>query len=310
MEILALTKTNCRKGSFCKLPRISSEILITLPSFSWLIIFFVAPTLIVASFAFRSADIIDGSLLPGFSLESLLSVLQANQTYVVLFRTIWLSLIATALCVIISLPVAYYLALLPKSKQHKCILLILLPFWSSFLVRVFAWKTLLHPEGFLKKFLIFCHLIEPSTSLLYNNIAVIAVMVYSYLPFGILPLYTSAAKFDFHLLEAALDLGASKTQAFFKIFLPTMRGAFVTASVMVLIPITGAYIIPDVVGGVDSEMLGNKIAQNIFTDRNLPEASGNSLLLGIVLTILVAGITRMNKPKKSTSLQAASDLQS
>ncbi len=278
------------------------ELFLSMPSIAWLSLFFLFPTLVVTTFCFRSADILDGSLLPGYTFDSLLNILQDDETYIVLFRTIWLSLSATVISIVIALPVAYYMATLPKAQQHKLILFILLPFWSSFLVRIFAWKTLLHPEGFLKNALVFLGLLQESTSLLYNNGAVLTVMVYSYLPFAILPLYNSASKFNFQLIEAALDLGATRKQAFFKVFIPAMKNAIITASIMVLIPVAGAYIIPDVVGGVDSEMLGNKIAQSIFVDRNMPEASSYSLLLGIVLALQVALFMRFSvEPQKNSS---------
>ncbi|MGR3951840.1 MAG: ABC transporter permease [Chlamydia sp.] len=276
-----------------------SEWLLSFPSMAWLILFFLLPTAIVTKYCFQEADIADGSILPGYSFNSLTAIFLENETYIALIRTIWLSLISTAICVAISLPISYYLAILPKKRQHKLLLLILLPFWSSFLVRIFAWKALLHPEGFLKNMLLLFGLVDESTSLLYNNTAVIAVMVYSYIPFAILPLYNSASKFDFFLIEAALDLGATRSKAFFSIFIPSMRNAIVTASIMVLIPVAGAYVIPDVVGGVDSEMLGNKISTSIFIDRNFPEASSYSLLLGITLTLLTALLMRCNGPISS-----------
>lgn len=275
------------------------ELFISSPSILWLTIFFVLPTLIVISFAARKPDIVQGTLLPEYSLTSLCTVFEDWETYVTAFRTIWLSLAATSISLIISLPVAYYMAQLQKSKQHKLLVLILLPFWSSFLVRIFAWKTLLHPEGTVKSLLVFFHIIDESTSLLYNNVAVLTVMVYSYLPFAILPLYTQASKFDFQLIEAALDLGASRTRAFFQIFIPSMRSALVTASIMVLIPVAGAYIIPDVIGGVDSEMLGNKIAQKVFVDRNMPEASSYSVMLACILGVLVYIMQLLKGPTTS-----------
>lgn len=263
------------------------EYALSFPSMGWLALFFLLPTLVVISFCFRTANTLDGTLNIGYTLQSLIDVLSKDETYVILIRTAVLSIAATSITVFMSLPLTYYIASLSKSAQHKLILLIILPFWSSFLVRIFAWKTLLHPDGVLKSIFVFFGFIDSGTSLLYNNMAVLTLMVYSYLPFAILPLYTSASKFNFQLIEAALDLGATRTKAFFSIFVPSMKNAIITSSIMVLIPVAGAYVIPDIVGGVDSEMLGNKIVQSIFIDRNLPEASSYSLLLTLMLGLLV-----------------------
>jgi spermidine/putrescine transport system permease protein len=195
------------------------------------------------------------------------------------------------LCVIVAVPVAYYIATLPKRRQPKMLLFVVIPLWSSFLVRIFAWKVLLHPEGPVKSLLLSLHLVNESTSLLYNNPTVLLVMCTSYLPFAILPIYSAASKFNFQLFEAALDLGATKRQAFFYIFLPVIRPAMLTASLLVLIPAAGAYVIPEVVGGKGTAMLGNMIAQRVFVDRNLPDASAIALLLSIVILIPAVIIT-------------------
>jgi spermidine/putrescine transport system permease protein len=160
-----------------------------------------------------------------------------------------------------------------------------MPFWSSFLVRIFAWKTLLHPDGFLKKMLLLLHFVQADTLLLYNTTAVLVVMVYSYLPFAILPIYAQAVRFNYHLIEAALDLGATEMKAFFSIFCPSIYKAIATACIMVFVPAIGAYVIPDIVGGSHCEMIGNRIAQKVFIERNLPFASALSVIMCIVITI-------------------------
>jgi spermidine/putrescine transport system permease protein len=164
-------------------------------------------------------------------------------------------------------------------------LLVIIPFMTSFLVRIFAWKVLLHPEGLIKHGLVLMGLARSDTSLLYTPGAVLLVMVYTSLPFAILPVFAAAEKFDFHLIEAARDLGASPPGAFFRVFIPGISRALFTSVVVVLIPSLGSYVIPDVVGGPNSEMLGNKIAQRTFSDRNLPHASGLSAILTLAVLI-------------------------
>ena len=155
-------------------------------------------------------------------------------------------------------------------------------------MRIFAWKTLLHPDGFLRKALTFLHIIDADTFLLYNLGTVVVVMIYSYLPFAILPIYAQSVKFNYNLIEAAKDLGATEARAFFKIFIPGISRGILTAAVLVFIPAIGAYVIPDVVGGTLSEMIGNKIAQKIFIERNLPQASALSTMLSLVVLVPIA----------------------
>ncbi len=178
-------------------------------------------------------------------------------------------------------------------------MLVIVPFWTSFLVRVFAWKSLLHPEGLIKRILVACGLAAHQATLLYHPAAVVLVMVYTFLPFTILPIYAAAEKFDFRLIEAARDLGARPLQAFRRIFLPGIRRGLLTAVLVVFIPALGSYIIPDIVGGPSSEMLGNKIAQRVFVDRNLPHAAAlSAVLILAVLAPLVAVLVLQRKKEK------------
>lgn len=275
------------------------EVAMSLPSMFWLLFFFLIPTLLVFAYAFLPEE--STSINYGWTLETFSSIFH-KEYLVIIWRTLWLSAVTTIACISISLPIGFYLAQASEKVQKIFLLLIIMPFWSSFLVRIFAWKTLLHPEGFLKQALTFMHIIDEDTFLLYNIGTVLVVMVYSYLPFAILPIYTQAVKFNFYLIEAALDLGASMRQSFFWIFIPSIRRGITTALVMVFIPAIGAYIIPDLVGGVDCEMIGNKIAQRIFTDRNLPQASAFSALLSlcVFLPLAFTALLKTTRPKEDS----------
>lgn len=202
----------------------------------------------------------------------------------------FLSALTTAICLALSLPIGFLLATVSMKMRRLLLLLIVVPFWTSFLIRVFAWKTLLHPEGALKRFLVMLYLADEQTTLLYNPGSVLLVMVYAYLPFAVFPIYAAASKFNFQLIEAALDLGATQSQAFFKVFIPGIMKGILSAMVMVFIPAVGAYVIPDLVGGTSSEMIGNKIAQKTFAERDLPQASALSALLAlsILIPLLIA----------------------
>jgi spermidine/putrescine transport system permease protein len=272
-----------------KSSRFIEEIGFTLPSAVWLLIFFLIPTLIVFAFTFKAADLY-GGLQEGWSLQTLKSLFSHNYA-VLLWRTLWLSGVTTVLCLSFAIPVAYYLARASQRIRQFMLILIIMPFWSSFLVRIFAWKSLLNPEGMFKKILVALAIIDPDTSLLYNSGTVVLVMVYTYLPFAIIPLYATSSKFNFQLCEAAMDLGATRFKTFTKIFLPGIRKGILTALLMVFIPALGAYVIPDLVGGTQSEMIGNKIAQRSFVDRNLPLASALSAALALIVLIPMAVTT-------------------
>lgn len=262
------------------------QIAMTLPSYGWLVLFFLIPTILVFAYAFKPFDSAAG-VGAGWTDETLMSVF--GPEYAVIFwRTLWLSGVTTVVCLSLALPLGYFLARASTKIQKLFLLLVIMPFWSSFLVRIFAWKTLLHPEGILRKTLTVLHIIDADTFLLYNLGTVVVVMIYSYLPFAILPIYAQSVKFNYNLIEAARDLGATESYAFFKIFVPGIRRGIATAAVLVFIPAIGAYVIPDVVGGTSSEMIGNKIAQRIFIDRNLPQASALSSILSLVVLLPIA----------------------
>lgn len=266
-----------------------SEWLLTLPSFTWLALFFLLPTLLVFAYAFHTSTPY-GDIGSEWTLDTFKQLADPGY-YILIFRTIWLSVVTTAICLLLALPVGYQVAQMREKTRQLILLLMIVPFWTSFLIRIFAWKTLLHPEGLLKSFLEALHLVDPNTTLLYNSAAVLLVMIYTYLPFAVFPIYAAASKFNFQLIEAAMDLGASKQQSFFKIFLPGIRKGILTAMVMVFIPAIGAYVIPDLVGGSSSEMIGNKIAQRTFVDRNLPLASALSALLALAILVPLALVT-------------------
>lgn len=279
-----------------------NELYLSLPSFGWLIVFFLIPSLVIFGYAFKPEDPY-GGVGPGWTLETLRSILDPKY-YTLIWRTLWLSCTTTLICLLLALPMGYQLSLTSAKPRQILLLLLVVPFWSSFLIRIFAWKMLLHPEGLLKNTLITLHLIAPETSLLYNPGAVLLVMVYTYLPFAVFPIYAAASKFNFQLVEAALDLGASKRQAFTKVFMPGIRKGIITAMVMVFIPAIGAYVIPDLVGGSNSEMIGNKIAQRTFIDRNLPQASALSALLGLVVLLPMATFTLWSFRNKNVEAEA------
>lgn len=268
------------------------ELSTTAPSLLWLGFFVLVPLAIIFAIAFRPA-LPAGGIGEGWSLDAIRAL--ADPAYpALLWRTLWVSALTTLLCLAVGLPVAYHLARLSPKWRARVLLLVIVPFWTNFVIRVFAWQQLLHAEGPLAGLLRALHLIEPGERLLGNTLAVVVVSFYTYLPFAILPLFAAAEKFDFGLLDAARDLGARPLRAFLAVFVPGIREGLVTALLVVFIPMLGSYVVPDMVGGTDSQMIGNKIAQRNFSDRNLPQAAA----LSAALTLLVLAPMFLHRRRK------------
>ncbi|QIF01680.1 ABC transporter permease [Roseimicrobium sp. ORNL1] len=265
----------------------AGELLLTLPSFGWMLVCFFIPALIVLYLSFKPADSL-GGVGEGWTLDHWRAVGE-EQYRPILWRTLWLSTATSCICVLLAVPCSLVLARLQGAWRHVLLLLVVIPFWTNFLIRIFAWKSLLHPEGFLSNLLRSAGLLGEDSQLLYNSGAVLLVMVYTQLPFAILPLYAAAEKFDFGLLEAARDLGASATRAIWSVFVPGVSRGIATAFLATFVCTLGMYVVPDIVGGTDTEMLGNRIAQRVRTDRNLPLAAALSgAMLGMVALMFLA----------------------
>lgn len=279
-------------------PRRWPEWALTLPSLGWLAFFFVVPAVVVLAIAFKPADPY-GNIGAGWTLATLRSL--ANPSYpAIAWRTVWLSAAAMAVCLLVSVPVAYAMARAPDRHKSRLVLLVMIPFWTSFLIRIFAWKVLLHPEGAVHAAFEALGLLREGELLLYRPGAVLLVLVYSYLPFAILPVYAAAEKFDFSLVEAARDLGCRPFGAFVRVFLPGIRRGLATAALVVFVPALGSYVIPDMVGGSASEMIGNKIAQRTFTDRNLPHAAALAGVLALAVVLpMVATLARQRRRERA-----------
>ena len=257
------------------------ELLLSLPSLAWLSIFVLVPTALILIIAFR-ATAPSGGIADEWTLSQF-RILAEPHIQVLLWRTLWISAATSAVCLTLAIPVAWFIARARESMRPTLLLLVIVPFWTNFLIRVFAWNQILHSEGALARFLRAIHLLEPNQPLLFNSGAVILVSVYTYLPFAILPLYAAAEKFDFRLLEAARDLGAGALRSVFSIFIPGIATGIRTALLIVFIPMLGSYVVPDLVGGSNGQMIGNKIAQRNFSDRNLPSASALAAILSVAV---------------------------
>jgi spermidine/putrescine transport system permease protein len=275
--------------------QLRKELLLSLPSLAWLSLFVLVPAALILIIAFR-ATAPTGGIADEWTLGQF-RILAEPHIQVLLWRTLWISAVTSAICLAFAIPVAWFIARARESVRSTLLLLVIIPFWTNFLIRVFAWNQILHSEGALARFLRAIHLLEPNQPLLFNSGAVILVSVYTYLPFAILPLYAAAEKFDFRLLEAARDLGAGALRSVFSIFIPGIATGIRTALVIVFIPMLGSYVVPDLVGGSNGQMIGNKIAQRNFSDRNLPSASALAAILSVA--VLAPMLIRRRKANHS-----------
>lgn len=263
------------------------------PITSWLTFFFVAPISIIFIYSFLQKGVYGGVILR-FSLDAYRSL--CNSTLLtVAWDTFVIAVVATAMMVSLAVPCAYFIA---RSKNKNLwLLLVIIPFWTNFLIRIYAWIAILGNNGILNNALQSIGIIADPVQFLYNRTAVIVVTVYTYLPFAILPLFATIEKFDFALLEAARDLGATKRQAFFKVLLPGIRPGIVTAILFTFIPAFGSYAIPQIIGGRDSLMLGNIIARELTVTRNWPLSSAISMVLTILTTLGVVAFVRYTQSR-------------
>ena len=287
-----------------------AEWFMTAPSFLWLAIFFAIPALIVLAFTFHGHDASGG--VGDWSMDTWRELVDPDYPTIV-WNTIRISVEVTLWSILLAIPSAYAIARMSVKWRAIVAGAIMLPFWTSFVVRVFAWKTMLHPDGWLQScYLVFLRFrgwlfdwlptalqnffvwiglassgpIDPATStILDSEAAVVLVSVYSFLPFAIMPIYTAAEKFDFALLEAARDLGAKNFYAFRKIFIPGVRQGIVSAILMVFIPAIGSYVIPQMLGGTNCVLIGNKIFMRAMQNRNIPHASALAAVMAVSVLV-------------------------
>lgn len=266
-------------------------ILYAWPMGLWFVVFFLIPLLIITAYSFLKKGVYGGVTLP-FTLQAYRDMFKASYGILIL-RTIKIAAISTLITVLISLPCGYAMA----RSRHQTILLflIIIPFWTNSLIRIFAWMSILNNDGTINQILVHFHLVKNYAKLLYNQNAVILVSVYMYLPFAILPIFTAVDRFDFSLLEAARDLGATKMQSMTKVLIPGIKSGIITAIIFTFIPIFGAYTVPLLVGGKDSYMLGNIIVDQIHKAKNWPIAAAFSMVITIVS---IAGILWMSRTVK------------
>ena len=256
----------------------------------WAIVFILLPLVLVFFYSVNPGEADDLSNI-GFNLENYRRFFEPLYLKI-LALSICISLLSTATCFIIGYPIAYFIAGLKESKRNTLILLFIIPMWMNFLLRTYAWFTLLGNNGLLNKFL---GLFELHADLMYNLKAVILGMVYNFLPFMVLPIYSVLLKMDYSLIEAARDLGATDAQVFRKVIFPLSLPGVYTGITMVFIPAISTFVIPSLLGGNKFYLIGNLIEQQFTFTGNWGFGSAISVILILIMLIVMYLSRALNK---------------
>ncbi|ABM00843.1 ABC transporter permease subunit [Shewanella amazonensis] len=267
--------------------------------FLWLTLFFALPFAIVLKISFSTAAIAIPPYEPTFTyadqllnvalnLGNYLLLLDDALYYTAYLGSLKIAVVSTLGCLLLGYPMAYAIARAPVKMQTVLLLLIMLPSWTSFLIRVYAWMGLLADTGLINNVLLWLGAIDEPLKILNTNIAVYIGIVYAYLPFMVLPLYANLVKMDMSLLEAAADLGSRSINTFWNITLPLSKGGVIAGSMLVFIPSVGEFVIPELLGGPDSLMIGKVLWQEFFNNRDWPVASALAI---VMLGLLIIPIT-------------------
>ena len=269
--------------------------------YAWLLVFFLVPFVIVIKISLSDIALAIPPYTPTLELSEgwqgiksffarldidNFTFLTTDPLYV---KAYWSSLqiafISTALTLLVAYPMAYGMARAPEEWRATLMMLVILPFWTSFLIRVYSWMGILGKEGFLNAALLWLGLIDEPLTILNTNTAVYIGIVYTYLPFMILPIYATLEKLDDSLLEAAEDLGCTRTSAFWSVTLPLSRPGVVAGCFLVFIPALGEFVIPSLLGGSDTLMIGKVLYEEFFSNRDWPVASAVAVVLLLILVI-------------------------
>ncbi|MCR6630839.1 MAG: ABC transporter permease subunit [Magnetospirillum sp.] len=266
----------------------------------WLLVFFLVPLLIVAKISISEIrvgvppyepllEFADGAFVGIRATFNNFVLLFEDDLYVgAYFQSLTIAGISTLLCLLIGYPMALAIARAQPSRRGPLLLLVILPFWTSFLIRVYAWMGILKDEGLLNGFLMWAGVISEPLVILNTDIAVYVGIVYSYLPFMVLPLYATLEKLDPSLLEAAADLGARPIRAFVSVTLPLSLPGIVAGSLLVFVPAVGEYVIPDLLGGGDTQMLGKALWDMFALNRDWPSAAALAVAMLAALAVPIA----------------------
>ena len=263
-------------------PRIQGLTLIA-PTMIYLFLFLILPLLLVVALSFMTRGSY-GNVVYRININNYTRLI--DPLYLrILSYSLWVAFATTIFTIIIGYPLAYFIARVPVRTRGLLLFLILVPFWTNFIIRIYAWIMLLRTEGLINTVLLNLKIIEVPLNILYTPTAVLIGMVYEFLPFMVLPLYTSLEKIEMAQLEAAADLGARPWRAFMRITLPLSMPGMIAGSILVFIPAMGMFVVPDLMGGAKTVLVGNLIRNQFLTARDWPFGSAASMLL-LIITLL------------------------
>lgn len=262
----------------------------------WLLVFFLVPFLIVFKISFAEMQVaippytdlvewLDGKLTISLNLGNYAYLIEDPLYVDAYLHSLEIAGISTLLCLLLGYPMAWAIANSSPSVRNILLLLVILPSWTSFLIRVYAWIGLLKNNGVINNMLMWAGIIDQPLPMLHTDFAVYIGIVYAYLPFMILPLYTALLKLDYSLVEASLDLGAKPMRTFFSVILPLTKGGIIAGSMLVFIPAVGEFVIPELLGGPDSIMIGRVMWQEFFNNRDWPVASAVAIIMLLLLAL-------------------------
>jgi len=286
--------------------------LIAVP-YIWLLVLFLAPFLIVLKISLSDAALAippytptmkDGiaALIAELDFENFVWLTEDDLYWKAYLSSLRIAVLSTALTLLVGYPIAYGMAKAPEEWRATLMMLIILPFWTSFLIRVYSWMGILSNEGLLNQFLTWIGLINEPLTILNTNIAVYIGIVYTYLPFMILPIYAALDRLDSSLIEAAEDLGCSKMQAFWLVTIPLSKNGIIAGSFLVFIPALGEFVIPSLLGGSGTLMIGKVLWEEFFNNRDWPVASAVAVILLLILVIPIVLFQR-NQQKQQEAEQ-------
>lgn len=266
----------------------------------WLLVFFLAPFAIILKISLADPIIAQPPFTQAFDAEGDFAgsadnfrFLLTDKLYAVTYlRSVVMAAAATILCLALGFPMAYGIARSEATTRSLLLLLIVLPFWISFLLRVYAWMGLMNNYGVINNLLMWLGIIEQPLQLMYTDFAIFVGLAYSYLPFMILPLYATLERMDLDLIEAAQDLGASRTRAFWDITWPLARPGVIAGCLLVFIPAMGEYVIPYLLGGSESLLIGRVLFDEFFVNRDWPLASAVAIVLLLLLVVPIVLLQR------------------
>ena len=267
------------------------KVLVAAP-YLWLLLFFLAPFAIVLKISLAEPIFGQPPYTQTMSLENF-AFLFSDKLYAVTYlRSVFMAAFATLLCLALGFPMAYGIARSSRATRSLLLMLIILPFWISFLLRVYAWMGLMNNYGTINSLLLWAGVIDQPIQLMYTDFAVFVGLVYSYLPFMILPLYASLERMDLDLVEAAQDLGASRSRAFWDVTWPLARPGVIAGCLLVFIPAIGEYVIPYLLGGPESLLIGRVLFDEFFVNRDWPLASAVAIVLLLLLVVPIVLLQR------------------